>query len=128
MGMANSGSGWKEYKSHGTVHGITMPPNLQESQKLEKPLFTPSTKAEQGQHDENIHPDKRMYPPLLSTSQSMYIRLIRPRPDKFIPVLIFVISSLDFCNFPKWIHAISRFSATYLSRFLHAFSETAMIF
>jgi phosphoribosylaminoimidazole-succinocarboxamide synthase len=56
------GSGWKEYKSHGTVHGISMPPNLQESQKLEIPLFTPSTKAEQGQHDENIHPDKRMDP------------------------------------------------------------------
>ena len=36
-----------------------MPTGLKESQKLEKPLFTPSTKAEQGQHDENIHPDKR---------------------------------------------------------------------
>ena len=54
------GSGWKEYKSKGTVHGIAMPKGLQESEKLERPLFTPSTKAEQGQHDENIHPDKRM--------------------------------------------------------------------
>ena len=35
-----------------------MPKGLQESQKLERPLFTPSTKAEQGQHDENIHPDQ----------------------------------------------------------------------
>jgi len=35
-----------------------MPDNLVESQKLEKPLFTPSTKADQGEHDENIHPDK----------------------------------------------------------------------
>jgi phosphoribosylaminoimidazole-succinocarboxamide synthase len=53
------GSGWKEYKSKGTVHGIEMPKGLQESQKLERPLFTPSTKAEQGEHDENIHPDQR---------------------------------------------------------------------
>jgi phosphoribosylaminoimidazole-succinocarboxamide synthase len=55
---SNLGSGWKEYKKSGTVHGIQMPSGLQESQKLEKPLFTPSTKAEQGEHDENIHPDK----------------------------------------------------------------------
>jgi len=53
-----SGSGWKEYQKHGTVHGIEMPSGLQESQKLERPMFTPSTKAEQGEHDENIHPDK----------------------------------------------------------------------
>lgn len=54
----NVGSGWKEYQKHGTVHGIEMPSGLQESQKLERPMFTPSTKAEQGEHDENIHPDK----------------------------------------------------------------------
>ena len=35
-----------------------MPDNLVESQKLEKAIFTPSTKADQGEHDENIHPDK----------------------------------------------------------------------
>ena len=35
-----------------------MPEGLVESQKLPKPLFTPSTKADQGEHDENIHPDK----------------------------------------------------------------------
>ena len=35
-----------------------MPTGLRESEKLERPLFTPSTKAEQGQHDENIHPDQ----------------------------------------------------------------------
>lgn len=52
------GSGWAEYKKSGTVHGIQMPTGLVESQKLDKPLFTPSTKADQGQHDENIHPDK----------------------------------------------------------------------
>ncbi|ORY32565.1 hypothetical protein BCR39DRAFT_522888 [Naematelia encephala] len=53
-----TGSGWAEYKKSGTVHGIEMPKGLVESQKLEKPIFTPSTKAEQGEHDENIHPDK----------------------------------------------------------------------
>lgn len=53
-----SGSAWSEYKKSGTVHGIQMPAGLVESQKLEKPLFTPSTKADLGEHDENIHPDK----------------------------------------------------------------------
>lgn len=52
------GSAWSEYRKSGTVHGIQMPAGLVESQKLEKPLFTPSTKADQGEHDENIHPDK----------------------------------------------------------------------
>ncbi|KAM5530830.1 hypothetical protein V8D89_012467 [Ganoderma adspersum] len=53
-----SGSGWAEYKKSGTVHGIPLPPGLVESQKLPEPLFTPSTKAEQGEHDENISPEK----------------------------------------------------------------------
>jgi len=49
-----TGSGWAEYKRAGTVCGITLPDDLSESQQLEEPLFTPSTKAEQGAHDENI--------------------------------------------------------------------------
>jgi phosphoribosylaminoimidazole-succinocarboxamide synthase len=53
-----TGSAWSEYKKHGTVHGMPMPEGLQESQKLEKPIWTPSTKAEQGDHDENISRDK----------------------------------------------------------------------
>ncbi|KAI0642408.1 SAICAR synthetase [Trametes meyenii] len=53
-----TGSGWSEYKKSGTVHGIPLPTGLVESQKLPEPLFTPSTKAEQGQHDENISPEK----------------------------------------------------------------------
>ncbi|KAI0761800.1 SAICAR synthetase [Trametes elegans] len=53
-----TGSGWSEYKRSGTVHGIPLPAGLVESQKLPEPLFTPSTKAEQGQHDENISPEK----------------------------------------------------------------------
>ncbi len=49
-----TGSGWKSYKENGTVCGITLPENLQESEKLPMPIFTPSTKAEIGNHDENI--------------------------------------------------------------------------
>ncbi|KAF8249720.1 SAICAR synthetase [Wilcoxina mikolae CBS 423.85] len=53
-----TGSAWEEYKKLGTVHGIKVPEGLKESQAFEKPLFTPSTKAEQGKHDQNIHPDE----------------------------------------------------------------------
>ena len=48
------GSGWKEYKQAGTVCGIKLPAGLQEADRLPEPIFTPSTKAEVGQHDENI--------------------------------------------------------------------------
>ncbi|MHC5068097.1 MAG: phosphoribosylaminoimidazolesuccinocarboxamide synthase [Planctomycetota bacterium] len=53
-----TGSGWKEYRQHGTVCDIPLAAGLQESERLPAPLFTPSTKAELGAHDENIHPDK----------------------------------------------------------------------
>jgi phosphoribosylaminoimidazole-succinocarboxamide synthase len=49
-----SGSGWSEYQDKGSVCGISLPRGLQESDKLPYPIFTPSTKAEQGIHDENI--------------------------------------------------------------------------
>ena len=49
-----SGSGWEEYKTTGEVCGISLPRGLVESSKLEEPIFTPSTKAEIGLHDENI--------------------------------------------------------------------------
>ena len=48
-----AGSGYKEYKSTGTVCGIKLPPGLRESERLPEPIFTPSTKATVG-HDENI--------------------------------------------------------------------------
>ena len=48
------GSGWKDYKKTGALCGIQLPPGLQEAQKLPQPLFTPSTKAAVGDHDENI--------------------------------------------------------------------------
>lgn len=49
-----AGSGWKEYSRSGTVCGLSLPEDLQESSQLPEPLFTPSTKAEEG-HDENIN-------------------------------------------------------------------------
>jgi phosphoribosylaminoimidazole-succinocarboxamide synthase len=49
-----SGSGWKDYKATGATSGIKLPAGLVESDKLPEPIFTPSTKAELGTHDENI--------------------------------------------------------------------------
>jgi phosphoribosylaminoimidazole-succinocarboxamide synthase len=49
-----TGSGWKEYKATGSVCGIELPAGLQESDRLPEPIFTPATKAEIGDHDENV--------------------------------------------------------------------------
>lgn len=49
-----TGSGWASYKENGTVCGIQLPEGLQESDKLPEPIYTPSTKAELGDHDENV--------------------------------------------------------------------------
>jgi phosphoribosylaminoimidazole-succinocarboxamide synthase len=48
------GSGWKEYQRDGTVCGIALPTGLVEADRLPEPIFTPATKAEQGDHDENV--------------------------------------------------------------------------
>jgi phosphoribosylaminoimidazole-succinocarboxamide synthase len=65
-----AGSGWKEYQHSGTVCGVKLPAGLKQCQKLPAPIFTPSTKAERGTHDENISfeeaakiigPDKARY-------------------------------------------------------------------
>ena len=53
-----SGSGWKEYNETGKICGIQLPQGLKESQKLPEPIFTPSTKAELGEHDMNIDFDR----------------------------------------------------------------------
>jgi len=53
-----SGSGWKEYRESRSVCGITLPDGLQESDQLPEPIFTPATKAELGEHDENIDFDR----------------------------------------------------------------------
>ena len=52
------GSGWKEYKTSGTVCGIKLPAGLKEADRLAEPIFTPSTKAAVGEHDENISFEK----------------------------------------------------------------------
>ncbi|KKK14750.1 phosphoribosyl-aminoimidazole-succinocarboxamide synthase, partial [Aspergillus ochraceoroseus] len=54
-----TGSAWKEYQKSGTVHGIPVAAGLRESEAFpDGPIYTPSTKAELGEHDENIHPDE----------------------------------------------------------------------
>ncbi|KAF3765027.1 putative Ade1 [Cryphonectria parasitica EP155] len=54
-----AGSAWNEYKTHGTVHGMQMPQGLRQCEALPQgPIYTPSTKAEYGEHDENITPEK----------------------------------------------------------------------
>ncbi|HYI60244.1 MAG TPA: phosphoribosylaminoimidazolesuccinocarboxamide synthase [Acidimicrobiales bacterium] len=53
-----TGSAWKEYKASGTMHGTPLPEGLQESDRLPEPVFTPSTKAEVGDHDENVSFDR----------------------------------------------------------------------
>ena len=53
-----SGSGWKEYRESGAVCGIELPAGLLESDKLPEPIFTPATKAEIGDHDENVDFDR----------------------------------------------------------------------
>ncbi len=52
------GSGWKDYQQHQSVCGISLPEGLQQAEKLQEPLFTPSTKADLGDHDENISFEK----------------------------------------------------------------------
>ena len=49
-----AGSGWKEYRSHGTVCGIPLPGGLEDGSRLPEPIFTPATKSPDGAHDENI--------------------------------------------------------------------------
>lgn len=49
-----SGSGWQDYKREGKICGISLPNGLVESAKLDQPIFTPSTKAQSGIHDENV--------------------------------------------------------------------------
>ena len=53
-----SGSGWREYRDSGAVCGIELPDGLRESDRLPEPIFTPATKAEIGEHDENIDFDR----------------------------------------------------------------------
>jgi phosphoribosylaminoimidazole-succinocarboxamide synthase len=77
-----SGSGWKEYGQSGTVCGIELPDGLTESAKLPEPIFTPATKAEIGDHDENVDferaaeilGDRKLAETLRDTSIEIYMR------------------------------------------------------
>jgi phosphoribosylaminoimidazole-succinocarboxamide synthase len=53
-----TGSGWKDYQASGAVCGIELPDGLRESEQLPEPIFTPATKAEVGDHDENVDFDR----------------------------------------------------------------------
>ena len=53
-----TGSGWKDYQASGAICGIDLPAGLQESEQLPEPIFTPATKAEVGDHDENVDFDR----------------------------------------------------------------------
>jgi phosphoribosylaminoimidazole-succinocarboxamide synthase len=53
-----TGSGWKDYQATGAICGIPLPDGLRESEKLPEPIFTPATKAQEGDHDENVDFDR----------------------------------------------------------------------
>jgi len=80
-----TGSAWKEYQQSGTVHGIKVPAGLRESEAFpDGPIYTPSTKAELGKHDENIHPDQAaalVGEPYASTIASLSLQLYKVAHD-----------------------------------------------
>jgi phosphoribosylaminoimidazole-succinocarboxamide synthase len=80
-----SGSGWKEYGESGAVCGIELPEGLQESSKLLEPIFTPATKAELGEHDENIDFDRAVElignRPLMEELRRISIEIYRRAAD-----------------------------------------------
>ena len=79
-----SGSGWNEYQEKGSISGMPLAPGLKESQKLESPLFTPSTKAQVGIHDENIDFDrmvKELGRKLAEEARSASLRLYQKAAD-----------------------------------------------
>jgi phosphoribosylaminoimidazole-succinocarboxamide synthase len=74
------GSGWKDYQATGAVCGIALPPGLQMAQQLPEPIFTPATKAEMGDHDENIDyasTEKLIGADLAKTVKDTTLRLYR---------------------------------------------------
>jgi phosphoribosylaminoimidazole-succinocarboxamide synthase len=74
------GSGWKDYQSTGAVCGIALPPGLRLAEQLPQPIFTPATKAELGEHDENIDftsVEKMIGSELANQVRSISLRLYR---------------------------------------------------
>ncbi len=93
-----TGSGWKDYQKTGQVCGHQLPPGLLESQQLPHPLFTPSTKADVGRHDENIsvHQAETMVgPELLSRVQDISLK-IYSRARDYAWVLGIIIADTKF--------------------------------
>ncbi|MBM3388780.1 MAG: phosphoribosylaminoimidazolesuccinocarboxamide synthase [Betaproteobacteria bacterium] len=79
-----AGSGWKEYQQNNAVCGVALPAGLRNAQKLPEPIFTPATKAEIGEHDENISYERmvRMIgPDLAEQVRAVSIRLYREAAD-----------------------------------------------
>ncbi|RIB12206.1 phosphoribosylaminoimidazole-succinocarboxamide synthase [Gigaspora rosea] len=86
-----TGSAWLEYQKKRSVCDIPLPDGLLECQSFEKPLYTPSTKAEIGSHDENIHPDKvvemvggKIANDIAETSVKLYLKASKYAHDKGI--------------------------------------------
>lgn len=79
-----AGSGWKEYQANQAVCGVDLPAGLRNAQKLPEPIFTPATKAEMGEHDENISFDRMVDiigRPLAEQVREVSIRLYREAAD-----------------------------------------------
>ena len=81
------GSGWKDYQATGAVCGIALPPGLQMAQQLPEAIFTPATKAEMGEHDENIDyaaVEKMLGSDLAKTGQGYHAQAV-PRGGRLCP-------------------------------------------
>ena len=79
-----AGSGWKEYQHNGQVCGVALPPGLKNASKLASPIFTPATKAEMGDHDENISYERMVDiigPALAQRVRDTSIRLYQEAAD-----------------------------------------------
>ena len=81
-----SGSGWREYRESGAICGIELPEGLRESDKLPEPIFTPATKAELGEHDENIDFDRAAEiigdRPLMEELRRISLQIYRTAADR----------------------------------------------
>jgi len=116
-----SGSGWKEYQKQGSICGIELPTGLVESEKLPEPIFTPSTKAEIGDHDENITEEqaieivgKETYEFLKSTTINIYKKASEFASEKGI---ILADTKMEFGYFDGKIILIDELLTPDSSRF-----------
>ena len=91
-----TGSGWESYKKCGEVCGIKLPEGLIESDKLPEPIYTPSTKAEIGDHDENISFESAVLKNTKAAAMTMIIVAIVINPDFFF--LLFILYPLIDCR------------------------------